>query len=117
MRRLVFAIAAILSMASPSAGAPIGHPAGRVPAAGAVDRAEAVACWGYGWRGFGWYPEWNVACWGQPLLGAPYVDPPIYAAPRRGGPTPAYPYTPPFDDVRRCWIPDDGPNAGHWRAC
>jgi hypothetical protein len=115
MRKLAFATATILSMASPLAGAPIGNPAGGLPAAGPIDRAEPVACWGYGWRGFDWYPDWNVACWGPPLLGPSYVEPPIYAAPRRVGPTARY--TPPFDDVRRCWIPDDGPNAGHWRVC
>jgi hypothetical protein len=114
MRKLVFATAVILSMASPSAGAPIGNPAGGRLAPGSFMRAEPVACWGYGWRGYGWYSELNVACWGPALLGSPYVDPQIYAAPRSGGPAP---YTPPFDDVRRCWIPDYGPNGGRWRAC
>jgi hypothetical protein len=114
MRKLVLATAAILSMASPSAGAPIGNLAGGHLALGSFKRAEPVACWGYGWGGYGWYPEWNVACWGPALFGSPYVDPPIYAPPRSGGPAP---YTPPFDNARRCWIPDDGPNAGYWRAC
>jgi hypothetical protein len=114
MRKLVFVTVAILSMASPSVAAPIGNPAGARWALGSSKRAEPVACWSYGWRGFGWYPEWSAACWGPPLLGSPYVDPPIYAAPRSGAPAP---YTPPFDDVQRCWIPDKGPNGGHWRAC
>jgi|SRR6516165_3011009 hypothetical protein len=118
MRKLVFAAATILSMASPSVGAPIGHSAGGIPAAEATSRAEPVACWGYGWRGFDWYPDWNVACWGPQLLGPSAIEPPIYAAPRSVGRMPPYPpYTPPFEDVRRCWIPDNGPNAGHWHVC
>ena len=112
MRKLVFATAAILSMASASA-APIGNAAAGRLAPGSFERAERVACWSYGWRGYGWYPEWNAACWGPQLLGFPDGDPPIYAAPRGEPP----PYTPPFDDVRRCWVPDDGRTPGHWRRC
>jgi hypothetical protein len=114
MRKPVFALVAILCVASPSVGAPIGIPAAGRPAFDAFKRAERVACWGYGWRGYGWYSELNVACWGAALLGGPYVDPPIYAVPRIAGPPP---YVPPFDGVQRCWIPDNGPNGGRWRVC
>jgi hypothetical protein len=114
MRKLAFATVAILAMASPSIGAPIGNPAAGRLAVGSFKLAEPVACWGYGWRGYGWYSELNVACWGPALAGGPYVEPPVYAVPRAA---PPYAYTPPFDDVRRCWIPDNSPNGGRWRVC
>lgn len=60
-----------------------------------------VACWRYGWRGWGLYPGWFC----DPLYAAPaYVAPPVYDAPNY---IPAPVYGPPA----RCWI------DGRWRAC
>jgi len=56
---------------------------------------ERVACWRYGWRGWGLYP----GCFYAPVYASPvYVAPPVYAAPA---------YAPP----RRCWV------DGQWRLC
>jgi hypothetical protein len=115
MRNLVLGIAAaaaVLAAAStPSAtyATPLGFAAAlRLAAADSVRTIESVACYGFGWRGWGVYPGLHPAC----LRAAPaYVAPgyvaaaPVYAAP-------AYPI------AGRCWIPatPDG-RPGYWAAC
>jgi hypothetical protein len=63
--------------------------------------AENVLCYGYGWRGWGYYPGWfRPACAGAP---PPVVVPaPAYAAPVPG----------------RCWVPADPyGRPGYWARC
>ncbi len=62
-----------------------------------VNPVESVACWRYGWRGFGVYP----GCVFRPGYA---VAPPVYPAPV---------YAPPlvYAPVGRCWI------EGRWRVC
>jgi hypothetical protein len=71
--------------------------------------AETVACYGYGWRGWGVYPGWYPAC-NRVVYGAPaYAAPaPVYAAPVYAAP--AYP------SPRQCWVQASDGN-GYWTAC
>lgn len=57
---------------------------------------EKVACWRFGWRGWGVYP----GCYHAPV----YVAPPVYAPP-------VYAVPPAYVPPRRCWI------NGRWRIC
>ena len=107
----IAAAAAVLAAASmPSAvdATPLGSAAALRSTADSVRTIESIACYGFGWRGWGVYPGLHPAC----LRVAPaYVAPgyvaaaPVYAAP-------AYPA------AGRCWIPatPDG-RAGYWAAC
>ena len=58
---------------------------------------SVVACWGYGWRGWGLYP-------GCLLRGIYPAPPPVY-------PAPVYAPAPANAPPGRCWI------DGSWRAC
>jgi hypothetical protein len=74
-------------------------------------KVDNVACWGYGWRGWGVYPGWlRPACtgaWTAPgyVVPAPTIVAPVVVAPVTPG-------------ANRCWSPS-GPDGrpGHWAAC
>jgi len=73
MRKLALTIAAAAtilfagSLASNRAEAMTpGSTAGVRLAADAVDPIENVACWRWGWRGWGWYPCVYYGGWGYP---------------------------------------------------
>jgi hypothetical protein len=50
----VFSAAALL--AGPTNAMTLGTPSGVVDAAKTINPVDSVACWRYGWRGWGWYP-------------------------------------------------------------
>ena len=102
--RTLALLAAILPAAvstSPLAGAPLQAAAAVRSAAGNLGMTEQVACYGFGWRGWGIYPGWYPAC-NRPLYAAP-----VYAAPDYPVPAPG-----------RCWVPPtpDG-RPGYWATC
>jgi hypothetical protein len=81
------------------------------------------ACWGFGWRGWGWYPGWF-----RPACGGAYVAPvapayvaPAYVAPAYVAPDAAYAApapVPPPAGPRKCWVQSDPDrNSGYWAAC
>jgi len=75
-------------------------------AAAGIDQIEAVACYGFGWRGWGVYPGWfRPACNGA------------FAAPPYPAPSPTY-AVPVYPTANRCWVPPapDG-RPGYWAAC
>ncbi|RKE70684.1 hypothetical protein DFP91_2926 [Pseudorhodoplanes sinuspersici] len=98
MRWLFPALTAIMVQTIPSlAFAMSPAPLGELRTAiGERPIVQKVACWRYGWRGWGVYP----GCYRPPVYHPPrvyvapvYVAPPVYAPPRR------------------CWI------NGRWRVC
>ena len=82
-------------------------PAIRV-ATGALKPIDYVACYGFGWRGWGVYPGWlRPAC-----AGAVYVAPGyVAAAPVYPAPVPAYPAP------HQCWVQTDPRGFGYWGTC
>jgi hypothetical protein len=75
-------------------------------ATGALRKIGYVACYGFGWRGWGVYPGWlRPACAGGPVYVAPGY---LAAAPVYPVPTPAYPAP------RRCWVQADPRSYGYW---
>jgi hypothetical protein len=69
--------------------------------------AEKVLCYGYGWRGWGYYPGWfRPACTGP---GSVYAAPTAVVVP-----APAYVARVPG----RCWVPADPyGRPGYWARC
>jgi hypothetical protein len=112
MRKLVSALtrlAAILPVvlivpSSVIAGPLLGAAAVRPAGDGLV--VENVACYGFGWRGWGIYPGWfRPAC--------------AYVAPGYVVTAPVYaPVAPVYPTAGRCWVPP-GPDGrpGYWAAC
>jgi hypothetical protein len=97
MTRFTLAAAA-MALTLPAAHAAAIPGAASVPSAVAAERPVlSVACWRFGWRGWGMYP----GCFPPRAYAvAPYYVPaPVYAPPPV--------YVPP----RRCWI------RGAWRVC
>lgn len=104
-------LAAILAMSSAQAMGP--NAARSLGAAAAtLAPAESVACYGFGWRGWGVYPGWlRPACWGAAYAPPGYV---VGAAPVYAVPAPIYPAPAP----QRCWVQTDpARNYGYWAAC
>ena len=106
--KLLIAMAAMVARRRLERGRKLNHPEAIALIADSVRTVKSIACYGFGWRGWGVYPGLHPAC----LRVAPaYVAPgyvaaaPVYAAP-------AYPV------AGRCWIPatPDG-RAGYWAAC
>jgi len=60
MLTLAVTAAAIVTSASllssPASAMTFGTPAGVLGAAQEINPIDNVACWRYGWRGWGWYP-------------------------------------------------------------
>jgi hypothetical protein len=107
VRSTAAAIACVALVASLQAHAmSLGSAATMRSAANEASSVETVLCYGFGWRGWGWYPGWfRPACNGA--YAAPAVVPaaPVYAEP-------AYPAP------RRCWVQTDPDrNVGYWAAC
>jgi len=105
MHRLAFvlALATVLvsiGLAAPASAAPLSSAAAVRAAAENLSPIAHVACWGFGWRGWGIYPDWRPVCSGY----AP-AYPPVYAAP--AFPAPA----------NRCWVAPTATNPGYWAAC
>jgi hypothetical protein len=78
-------------------------------------KVEKVGCWGYGWRGWGWYPgllNLRPECWTAPRYVAP-ATPAVVASP-----SVVAPVAPVVPAKGRCWVPaaPDG-HPGHWAAC
>jgi hypothetical protein len=72
-------------------------------------KAEDVACYGFGWRGWGVYPGWfRPACAGAGAAPG-YVVPAV----------PAYaPVAPVYPAAGRCWVaPQPDGRPGYWAAC
>ena len=98
MRRLFLALSVIVVqiISSPAfavSQAPLGE-LGTV--IGGQPLVQKIACWRYGWRGWGVYP----GCY-RPRI---YYPPRIQAAP-------VYVAPPAYAPARRCWI------NGRWRVC
>ena len=91
-----------ISLASPAGAAPPSSAAAVHAAEQNVSPVEHVVCFGYGWRGWGFYPNWRPVCSGY----APaYVAPPVYAVPVVPAP------------ANRCWVAPTATNPGYWAAC
>jgi hypothetical protein len=113
MHKFVHAIVRLAALLPPALVASSSVSAWPLPIV-AVQRAglkavEDVACFGYGWRGWGVYPGWfRPACTGA------------YVAPDYVAPAPAYvpAYAPAYPAAGRCWVPP-GPDGrpGYWAAC
>jgi hypothetical protein len=98
---LVVALATGTLDVAPAAAFTGPDPAGIRSALASTNPVESVACWGYGWRGWGLYPGWFCG----PIYAAPaYVAPPAYGAPY-------YPPTAVDGPPAQCWI------DGRWRRC
>jgi hypothetical protein len=109
MRKLVLTVAAALPTLAAALLVSPGAMAMMPGVTNAVRSIEKVACYGYGWRGWGIYPGWYPACDRLPVYVTPeYVAPaPVYVAP-----APAYPAP------RRCWVqPGADGRQGYWQAC
>jgi hypothetical protein len=104
MRNFAIALAATAAIATvspaPVAAMTAVDSAGIRSAVEAANPVEKVACWRYGWRGFGLYPGWCGLIAAAPA----YVVPPAYAPP-------VYDPTPAYNPSGRCWI------DGRWRGC
>lgn len=102
MRKQTFYALAAISIGSftPAAAMP-SNPDAMRQAANQVSGTESVACYGFGWRGWGIYPGWYPAC---------YRVAPVYA--------PGYVVAAPAYRAGPCWVPTspDG-RAGYWKAC
>jgi hypothetical protein len=83
--------------AFPAAAMAVPGSAGMRSAVETVNLVETVACWRYGWRGWGAYP-------GCVLRPGYAVVPPVY-------PAPVYVPPPAYAPAGRCWI------GGTWRVC
>jgi hypothetical protein len=71
--------------------------------------AEKVLCYGYGWRGWGYYPGWFRPACSNP--GPAYVAPGSVVVP-----APAY--VAPAPVAGRCWVPPDtNGRPGYWAPC
>jgi hypothetical protein len=83
-------------------------------ATGALEKIDYVACYGFGWRGWGVYPGWlRPACAG----GAVYVAP-GYVAPGYVAAAPVYPApAPAYQTPHQCWVQTDPRGYGYWGAC
>jgi hypothetical protein len=78
------------------------------PASNSLNAVENVACYGFGWRGWGVYPGWfRPACAGAWVAPGYVVAAPVYA-----------PVAPVYPAAGRCWIPP-GPDGrpGYWAVC
>ena len=105
MRKQTFyALAAILIGSFTPAAAMPGNPDAIRPALGQFVQTETVACYGYGWRGWGIYPGWYPAC---------YRVAPVYA-PGYVVAAPAAPAPPP---PGQCWVASPDGRGGYWKAC
>ena len=113
MRKLAFTATVLLATAAAAGSAhAMGPNAARSlgAAAATLASAEPVACYGFGWRGWGVYPGWlRPACWGGAYAPPAYVvgAAPVYAAPVYAAPA-----------TQRCWVQTDpARNYGYWAAC
>jgi hypothetical protein len=113
MRKSISALACLAAILSTILIVPSSIIAGPLPLAAvgrtaAADnvKAEKVACYGFGWRGWGVYPGWfRPACAGAYVTPGYVVPAPVYA-PAVVAPAPG-----------RCWVaPPDG-RPGYWAAC
>src|SRR6266700_8215587 len=101
MRKLALTIATatllLTALAAPGDAQPtMAGPSIRV-ATGTLTTIDYVACYGFGWRGWGVYPGWlRPACAG----GAVYVAPGYVAA------APVYP-APTYPAPHQCWVQTD----------
>jgi hypothetical protein len=110
VRSIVATIACTALMASACA-MPLGSADTIRSAANEVSPIETVLCYGFGWRGWGWYPGWL-----RPACNGAYVAP-AYVAPAVVPAAPAY-AEPAYPAPRRCWVQTDPDrNLGYWAAC
>jgi hypothetical protein len=92
----------MLSGAAPAAAMTAAGSTGIRAAVKTVDPVEHVACWRWGWRGWGLYPGCGFVV-APAVVAAPVVAAPVVAAPPVVAPAPA--------PAGRCKV------DGHWQAC
>jgi hypothetical protein len=100
-KRTFYALAAILIGSLTPVAAMPGNPDAIRLALEQLAPVKTVACYGFGWRGWGIYPGWYPAC---------YPVAPVYA--------PGYVVAAPAYPPGRCWVSGspDG-RGGYWKAC